>query len=65
MSNTLKLKTGDLVNLRTDKNKRIWQVAEYWGSGTWKIVQHGRPESIYTTMYVPASRLQRATTSTT
>ncbi|EXF24372.1 hypothetical protein BG28_06545 [Nesterenkonia sp. AN1] len=47
-----------LVALKTDKEKRPWEIEEIRYNGTIAIVRTGRPKSIYTTMYVTASRLQ-------
>ncbi|MBO0596358.1 hypothetical protein I2485_01965 [Nesterenkonia sp. E16_7] len=60
MSSPAGLDTGTIVNLKTDKEKRPWEIEEMRDNGTIAIVRTGRPKSIYTTMHVTASRLQRA-----
>jgi len=64
MTTTTRFAAGDLVTLKTDKKSAAWKITAVDGP-TITIVKVGRPPSIYTTMYVTESRLQRAAGSET
>lgn len=59
MNRPSSLTEGTLVNLKTDKEKRPWEIKNIRPNGTITIVRHDRHPSIYTTMYVTENRLQK------
>ena len=60
MNRPTSLTEGTLVHLKTDKEKRPWEIKNIRPNGTITIVRHNRHPSIYTTMYVTEKRLNKA-----